>query len=97
MKKIIISGAIALFASSMIGCQSGPSYDELVAEANKEMKVAKKMKFLWRDTGKIMKQAKKAKAAGDTAKAKKLVQKAISQAKLAQQQAKDQANPKVTF
>jgi hypothetical protein len=97
MKKIIISGAIAVFASSLIGCESGPSYDELVASAEKEMSVAKKMKYLWRDTGKIMKQAKKAKADGDTAKAKQLVQKALDQAKLAQMQAKEQANPKPTY
>ena len=97
MKKIIISGAIAVFASSLIGCESGPSYDELVASAEKEMSVAKKMKYLWRDTGKIMKQAKKAKDDGDTAKAKKLVQKALDQAKLAQVQAKEQANPKPTY
>jgi hypothetical protein len=97
MKKIIISGAIALFASSLIGCESGPSYDDLVAEAEKEIAVAKKMKFEWRDTGKIMKQAKKAKESGDSAKAKKLVQKAIDQAKIAQQQAKAEANPKPTY
>lgn len=97
MKKIIISGAIAVFASSLIGCESGPSYDELVANAEKEMSVAKKMKYLWRDTGKIMKQAKKAKDDGDTAKAKQLVQKALDQAKLAQMQAKEQANPKPTY
>lgn len=97
MKKIIISGAIAVFASSLIGCESGPSYDELVASADQEMSVAKKMKYLWRDTGKIMKQAKKAKADGDTAKAKQLVQKALDQAKIAQQQAKEQANPHPTY
>lgn len=97
MKKIIISGAIAVFASGLIGCESGPSYDELVASAEKEMSVAKKMKYLWRDTGKIMKQAKKAKDDGDTAKAKQLVQKALDQAKLAQMQAKEQANPKPTY
>jgi len=94
MKKIIISGAVALFASSLIGCESGPSYDDLVAEANKEIAVAKKMKYEWRDTGKLMKQAKEAKANGDSAKAKKLVKKAISQAKDAQMQAKAEANPK---
>ena len=94
MKKIIISGAIALFATSLVGCESGPSYDDLVAEANKEIAVAKKMKYEWRDTGKIMKQAQKAKDSGDSAKAKKLVQKAIDQAKIAQQQAAAEANPK---
>ncbi|MCG6976295.1 MAG: hypothetical protein LJE56_07795 [Acidiferrobacterales bacterium] len=97
MKKIIISGAIALFAGSLIGCESGPSYDDLVAQANQEIAVAKKMHYEWRDTGKIMKQAKKAKEDGDSAKAKKLVQKAIDQAKLAQQQAKAEANPHPTY
>ena len=70
MKKIIISGAIALFAGSLIGCESGPSYDDLVAQANQEIAVAKKMKFEWRDTGKIL---KKAEENSDKAEAQKAI------------------------
>ncbi|MEE8387999.1 MAG: hypothetical protein V3R65_05435 [Acidiferrobacterales bacterium] len=97
MKKIIISSALALAISGLVGCASGPSFKEVVADAEKEMKVAKKMNYLWRDTGKFLKQAKKAKANGDSKKAMKLAKKALSQAKMAQTQAKAEANPKVVF
>jgi hypothetical protein len=97
MKKIIISSALALALSGLIGCASGPSFKDVVAEAEKEMKVAKKMNYLWRDTGKILKAAKKAKDSGDDKKAMKLANKALSQAKMAQVQAKAEANPKVRF
>jgi len=97
MKKIIISSVLALVFSGLVGCASGPSANDVIAEAEKEMKVAKKMNYLWRDTGKILKKAKKAKANGDTKKAVKLANKALSQAKMAQAQAKAEANPKVRF
>lgn len=61
------------------------------------MKVAKKMNYLWRDTGKILKKAKKANSEGDTKKAKKLANKALDQAKMAQMQAKAEANPRIKF
>lgn len=61
------------------------------------MKVAKKMNYLWRDTGKILKQAKKANDNGDSKKAMKLANKALSQAKMAQIQAKAEANPRIKF
>ncbi|MFV1996932.1 MAG: SoxXA-binding protein [Acidiferrobacterales bacterium] len=97
MKKIIISSALAFALIGLGGCASGPSADDAIAEAQKEMKVAKKMNYLWRDTGKILKKAKKAKANGDTKKAVKLANKALSQAKMAQAQAKAEANPKIRF
>lgn len=98
MKKIIISSALALAISGLVGCAtSGPSFKEVVANAEKEMKVAKKMNYLWRDTGKFLKKAKKAKANGDSNKAMKLAKKALSQAKMAQMQAKAEANPKVSY
>lgn len=97
MRQYIVSGILAVFAGSLIGCASGPSYEELVAEADKEIKVAKSMNYLWRDTGKLMKQAAKAKADGNNSEAKALVQKALDQAKIAQQQAKAEANAKPTY
>jgi len=97
MKKIIVSSVLALAFSGLVGCQSGPSFDDVVAEAEKEMKVAKKMNYQWRDTGKILKQAKKAKDSGDNKKAMKLANKALDQAKMAQMQAKAEANPRIKF
>lgn len=98
MKKIIISSALILAVSGLAGCaSSGPSFKDVVAEAQKEMKIAKKMNYLWRDTGKFLKKAKKAKANGDSKKAMKLAKKALSQAKAAQMQAKAEANPRVKY
>ncbi|HDH00251.1 MAG TPA: SoxXA-binding protein [Nitrospirae bacterium] len=84
MKKVIIFAAL-LTLSACAGTE-GPSYDEVVAQAKKEMKVAKSMDALWRDTGKFLKKADKAKENGDDAKAMKLAKKALKQAQLAQAQ-----------
>lgn len=106
MKKIL---AIAACAALLGGCVS---YQELADEAStatskaeKEIKAANKMEFLWRDTEKTLAsakkaqaEAKKAKAAGDSGKAKELARQAVtlanqahSEAVLAQKQAKTEA------
>lgn len=86
-------------------------YNQLAAQAENEIKLADKTGFLWRDTEKFMEQSKAAKAAadkarqsGDSAAAKKefdqamkLAKEALTQAKLAEQQAKDQANPVIRY
>jgi len=97
IKKVLLVSVIAAVLSAC-----GPNYDkmsyaELVSNAKTEMANAKKMKYLWRDTGKVLKKAEKAHKAGDEAKAKKLARKALDQALLAQKQAKDQAHPKVSY
>lgn len=97
MKKIIISSALAVAISGLVGCASGPSFKDVAADAQKEMKVAKKMDYLWRDTGKFLKKAKKAKADGNSKKAIKLAKKALGQAKMAQAQAKAEANPRIIY
>jgi len=97
MKKIIISSVLAIAVSGLVGCASGPSFKDVSAESKKEMKVAKKMDYLWRDTGKFLKKAKKANSDGNSKKAMKLAKKALSQAKMAQTQAKTEANPRVIY
>ena len=98
MKKIIISSALAIAVVGLSGCaSSGPSFKDVSAEAQKEMKVAKKMNYLWRDASKILKKAKKARSNGTSKKAMKLAKKALSQAKMAQLQAKAEANPRVRY
>jgi len=93
MKKAIIFVAmLAMGACSWF--ETGPSYDDVVAQAKKEMKVAKSMDALWRDTGKILDKSKKAKDDGDDAKAMKLAKKALKQAQLAQAQAAAEAGAK---
>jgi len=64
-----------------------------ISAANAENKKAKKADFEWRDTGKMLKSAKKA----GGKKCLALASKANTQALNAQQQAKDQANAGPTF
>lgn len=92
MKKAIIF--IAMLALGACAGTGGPSYEEVVAQAKKEMKVAKSMDALWRDTGKILKKSQKAEANGDYTKAMKLAKTALKQAQLAQVQAKAEAGAK---
>ncbi len=86
-----------LFALCVVlaGCasSSGPStYDQLRAQALSEIKTAKRMGFIWRDTELLLEQSGKAWEQGDKKRAKELVQDALEQARLAQQQAREQAN-----
>ncbi|MDX1488193.1 MAG: hypothetical protein R3268_08340 [Acidiferrobacterales bacterium] len=79
----------------LVGCASGagPStYDQLYAQAQSEVKTAKRMGFIWRDTELLLEQSGKAWEQGDKRRAKQLAQEALEQARLAQQQARDQAN-----
>jgi len=105
-KLLIIAMSTAVLALS--GCayqQLQSDTKKVIPQAEAEMEQANKAKFLWRDTGKILKAAKAASAeaktaweAGDGKKAKELAEKAnkdahkaLKQAQLAQVQAKDQA------
>jgi len=96
-KKTLLISAFAMVLSACGPNYDAMSYDELVANANKEIKAAKSMKYEWRDTGKILKKAAEAKKGGDEAKAKKLARQALDQALLAQEQAKAESNPHVAF
>lgn len=91
MKRAIVIAAAALLVGGCAG-MGGPSFEEVVAQAEKEIKVAKSMKYLWRDTEKFLKKAKAAKKKGDDEKAMKLAKKALFQAKQAQIQAKENMN-----
>jgi hypothetical protein len=54
---------------------------DLIAEAEAQYAVALEKKYAWRDTGKMIDQAKKALAAGDAAKAESIAAAALEQAK----------------
>lgn len=97
MKKVLLVSAIAFALSACGPNYDKMSYSELVTNAKMEMANAAKMKYLWRDTGKILKKAEHAHKKGDEAKAKKLARLALDQALLAQKQAKEQAHPKVAY
>lgn len=94
MKKSLIIAALAVAIGA---CATGPDPSPTIAEAEKEIKVAKSMNYLWRDTEKFLKQAKAAAKDGDNEKANKLAKKALFQAKAAQKQAKDNAGAKPTY
>ncbi len=97
-----IFAGIALASVLLSGCASNGTsgstaaseadYKAAVAEANKSLKTAKSARFLWRDSGKILKKADKAAKAGDFAKATKLANKAKRQGDMALAQSKLQAN-----
>lgn len=97
MKKAVIISLLALGLTACAGIRADREYNDLVAQAEKEIKLAKESGFLWTNTEKFMEDAKKAKEAGDTAKATNLVKKALDEARLAQEQAKMNANPKADF
>ncbi|MBI3545816.1 MAG: hypothetical protein HY081_04390 [Gammaproteobacteria bacterium] len=102
MKKVLLLIALTLSLSSCAWWSSmwsskDKEYDDVVVQAQNEIKLADKTGFLWRDTEKFLKDAEEAKAAGDMDKAIKLAQKALKQAQMAQQQAKDNAAPVVRF
>lgn len=96
MKSIIKLAAACVVAISLVACASGPT--KTLDEANMAIKSAmtangkaKKMYVEWRDTGKMLKKARKAKGKGDFDKAVKLANKAEKQAKNAVAQAKAQS------
>jgi hypothetical protein len=101
MKKTL---ALSVLLVALAGCATGggPSataadYDAVYKQAENEIKLAAKTGFLWNNTEGFLKQAEEAKKAGDFDKAVKLAKKALKEAQLAQQQAKDQASAKADF
>jgi len=80
------------------GCATTPdegvadqaSAEQAIADAKSSNAQAKKMNAEWRDTGKIIKKAEEALAAGDYAKATELANQAQRQAEHAMKQAKEQ-------
>ena len=102
MKTIIMFTAVCTLALSLAACQSAPT--KTLNDANMALKsamaanaIAKKMYVEWRDTGKILKKARKAKGKGDFDKAVKLANKAEREAVNAVKQAKDQVPLKLYY
>jgi hypothetical protein len=91
MRKILLTAVLVTALSGCTWIAQESEYSELAAQADNEIKLAAKTGFVWRDTEKLMAQAKEAKDAGDTEQAIKLAKKAVKQAQLAQAQAKGNA------
>ncbi|MGU9957307.1 MAG: hypothetical protein ACNYPI_06660 [Arenicellales bacterium WSBS_2016_MAG_OTU3] len=78
---------IAVLIASGSGVAGAGEFDDAYAAVDAKRKQAASLGFEWRDTGKIMKQAKKAMGKGEMEKAKKLLAKAEFQSKRAIEQA----------
>ena len=81
-------GIIALILGIAVGCASVETSKpqtsaDAIAEAKAAIAKAKSLKWIWRDTGKLLKQAEGAAKKGEEAKAIKLANQARDQANLA--------------
>lgn len=100
MKKLII---VAATAALMTACAApAPTHNleqanAAIVAANAANGKAKKVNYEWRDTGKIIKKARKAKGAGDFDGAVKLANKAKRQAMNAYAQYEEQKNVKPRY
>ena len=97
MKKLLIASAIAI---SLTACSSAPTMtatdsQAAIAAAEYETQRAKELNYEWRDTGKILKEAKKAETEKNFAKAVKLAEQAKTQSSNAikQYQSQKDAGP----
>jgi hypothetical protein len=93
MKRTLLLAVVAL---TFVGCaaiQEARELDDTIAAAQKEIAAAAKAGHLWSNTEDLLKDAQKLKEDEPT-KALKLAKQALAQAKLAQQQAADNANAK---
>jgi hypothetical protein len=109
MKKLVLLFSFAALLSACAGqsgtqpsnaaapTANGSAADQAIAQAEAEIKAAKGANYLWSNTEKFLEDAKKAKAEGNNEEAVKLANKAAKHAKLAQQQAKDNANARPRF
>lgn len=94
-------GVAALAIGLATGCQSAANMDtsntrvlsaneqavqRIISRAKTALTAAKDGGYAWRDTGKFIKQAEKALAAGEIAKATSLATKALQQTELAEKQ-----------
>ena len=108
MKPTLILCAITLAFVGCAGTINKEEYEQLATQAENEIKLANKAGFLWSNTEKFLKESREAMNAANAAtdrvtreseynKAMKLAKKALQEAKLAQQQAQDNANPVTRF
>jgi hypothetical protein len=96
MKRTVLLAAVAL---TFVGCaaiQEARELDETIAAAEKEIAAAAKTGHLWSTTEAKLKDAQKLKD-DEPSQAMKLAKQALAEAKLAQQQAMDNANAKPHF
>jgi hypothetical protein len=94
MKKLFVAAASAAVIA-LSGCatiQKSMDAESAIAKAESGISAAKHGKYLWRDTGKVLKHAKKAYSHEDYDEALKLANKALKQTEDAKAQAAAQKN-----
>lgn len=96
MKKTILLAVVALTLGACAAIQEAQELDATIAAAEKEIAVANKLGFTWRDTEQHLKDAQKLKEENPEL-AMKLAKRALNEAKLAQEQAKVSATDKPHF
>jgi len=98
MKRIL---AVLAMTSLLASCapsraptvaSANEEFSKLAAEVDREIRATEKTGFLWRDTEQFLEDARVAQLEGRYEDAKRLALQALRQAKLAQQQARDNAN-----
>lgn len=100
MKKIAILAMAA--ALSLAACATGPKHtaqdaDSAISAAEHELNRATKIEAAWRDTGKLIKKAKKASKEGEYDKAVKIANEAKMQSTIAIQQHAENLNSEPRF
>jgi len=108
---MILASALTVALAGCASAINDDEYNNLVSQAENEIKLASKTGFLWLHTEKILMDSRAAKAAADKAdmegnsgvaelefkKAMSDAKMALTEARLAQQQAKDNTNPETIF
>ncbi len=94
MKKIAVLAAAVAFSGCAGMMNSQPTADGAIADAQVAVKKAASVDGEWRDSGKFVKEAEAAAAAGDQEKAIKLATKAKKQGEMGYKQAVSQKEAK---
>lgn len=111
MKLVILAGALSVALAGCASVINDDEYNNLISQVENEIKLASKTGFLWLHTEKFLAESKEAKAAADKAdkegnraianqqfkNAVSNAKKALDEARLAQLQARENANPTTIF
>lgn len=89
---LLVTTITALAACAGPGSTPDDEFVRFAAQVENEIRLAERSGFLWRDTEKLLSDARQAQKAGRHDEAMKLADSALKQAQLAQQQARQNAN-----
>ncbi|MEJ2575811.1 MAG: SoxXA-binding protein [Gammaproteobacteria bacterium] len=92
LKTLLTAAGLALLLSGTATAADKAAAEQAIAEAKSALETASAADGAWRDTGKMIKAAEEAVAAGDFDKALKTAEQAKFQGIMGTQQANEQAN-----